>query len=112
MNESTAGSRAWFASHRQRIEALLRRGPKGGRLCVLGAGNCNDLDLPELAGHFGEIHLVDLDEAAARGATKLLGLTNVVVHAPVDITGIAAIISTWGMPRPTDAAIAHAMQLT
>ena len=111
MNASTAGSRAWFASHRQRIEALLRRSPKGGRLCVLGAGNCNDLDLPELADHFGEIHLVDLDETAARGATHGLGLTNVVVHAPLDITGVAAIVSTWGMPRPTDATITHAMHL-
>ena len=111
MNATTAGNRAWFAAHRQRIEVLLRKNPRGARLCVLGAGNCNDLDLPELAGHFGEIHLVDLDATATRNATRPLGLANLIVHAPLDITGIAAILSTWGMPRPTDAAITHAIQL-
>jgi len=81
MNATTAGNRAWFAAHRQRIEVLLRKNPRGARLCVLGAGNCNDLDLPELAGHFGEIHLVDLDATATRNATRPLGLANLIVHA-------------------------------
>ena len=29
-------------------------------LCVLGAGNCNDLDLRRLSSLFDEVHLVDL----------------------------------------------------
>jgi hypothetical protein len=36
----------------------------GGRLCVLGAGECNDLDLERLVGSFREIHLVDVDGKA------------------------------------------------
>jgi hypothetical protein len=33
-------------------------------LCVLGAGNCNDVDLERLAESFSEIHLVDVDAPA------------------------------------------------
>jgi hypothetical protein len=41
------------------------------RLCVLGAGNCNDIDLPRLAEVFAEIHLVDVDgPALARAVAR------------------------------------------
>ena len=62
-NRSTRDHWPHFASHRDWIERLLVADGLGGggRLCVLGAGNCNDLDLPALAEAFDEIHLVDLD---------------------------------------------------
>jgi hypothetical protein len=60
-----------FAAHRERVTRHLLRGSAGGRLCVLGAGNCNDLDLPALAEHFGEVRLVDLDgDALAFGVDR------------------------------------------
>ena len=44
------------------MSLLLRLGGDGSRrLCVLGAGNCNDLDLVRLARSFAQVHLVDLD---------------------------------------------------
>lgn len=59
---------AWdgYAAHRRTVSEHLVRGrpAREGRLCVLGAGNSNDLDLPLLSATFAEIHLVDLDAAA------------------------------------------------
>jgi hypothetical protein len=63
-----------YAGHRARFtEALLgcaREGAPRGRLCVLGAGKCNDLDLDQLAARFTEIHLVDLEPAALAAAVS------------------------------------------
>ena len=55
-----------FSGHRQKVSALLGAGaePRAGRLCVLGAGNCNDLDLASLLQAHREVHLVDLDAVA------------------------------------------------
>jgi hypothetical protein len=66
-NRNSLPSYRRFAGHRQRLtQAILERLPAVGdaRLCVLGAGNCHDLDLPRLAERYREIHLVDLDEQA------------------------------------------------
>ncbi|MFK8113607.1 MAG: hypothetical protein AB8B91_15505 [Rubripirellula sp.] len=66
-NQITRADWEAFAGHRQSVsERLLSAG--SGReqpsLCVLGAGNGNDLDLPLLVEHFQEITLVDLDRSA------------------------------------------------
>lgn len=66
-NVQTADGWERFAEHRRRVTQILCREP-GGRLCVLGAGNCNDLDLAALAEAYEEVHLVDLDEDALRKA--------------------------------------------
>ena len=51
-NRSTRGHWTYFASHRAEIQKLLVTdvGPPTAarRLCVLGAGNCNDVDLNTL----------------------------------------------------------------
>src|SRR5690348_7317196 len=55
-----------FSTHRARLtEAILGLAPPAGSpsLCLLGAGNCNDVDLPALAARFAEVHLVDIDPA-------------------------------------------------
>ncbi len=80
-----------FAPHRERVTALALAGdPVGGTVAVLGAGNCNDLDLPQLAARFAEIHLVDLDgEALERArARQAPGVAaRLVLHAGVDLSG-------------------------
>ncbi len=70
LNEATAAHWGLYATHRARLMGLIRgAGQDGpGRLCIAGAGNCNDLDLAGLARGFREIHLVDLDETAIRRA--------------------------------------------
>ena len=54
------------ANHRVKLTGYLTglAGDRQGRLCVLGAGNCNDLDLKRLLQVYSEVHLVDLDESA------------------------------------------------
>src|SRR5687768_13376737 len=60
---------AWddFSSHRRRATDLLVAAATGRSrptLCLLGAGNCNDLELPQLLKIYSEIHLVDADDHA------------------------------------------------
>jgi len=62
-----------------------------GRLCLLGAGNCNDYQLDELAERFSEIHLVDIDPAALARATNRQAApvrNKLKCHAPVDLSGL------------------------
>ncbi len=99
-NLSTRSHWEHFAAHRAHIEELLLPdcSHPAGRLCVLGAGNCNDLDLPRLSERFDEIHLVDLDANALDQAIQRQGVEGsfkLRVHAPVDLTGIADALSRW-----------------
>jgi hypothetical protein len=92
-NRESAGLGEHFGAHRARVTALALEGAPaggGGTLAVLGAGNCNDLDLQALAACFREIHLVDLDEEAVRRARDRQPpavADKVVLHAPVDLSG-------------------------
>jgi hypothetical protein len=86
-------------------DLLAREGTGGGRICLLGAGNCNDLDLDRLAGAFAEVHLVDLDaDALAEGVARQAPreVERIVRHAPVDVTGLAARLAKWNDQRPSD----------
>lgn len=81
------------------------------RLCVLGAGNSNDLDLPALAGAYREVHLVDLDdEALLRGIRRQLpeGEAAIQRHGGLDLTGIGdtlaarSAVADWRPPTGDD----------
>jgi hypothetical protein len=94
---STRPQQDWalYAAHRARLtEAVLASAATpGGRLCVLGAGSCNDLDLERLAEVFTEIHLVDLDaKALARAVARQPAAVRARLrrHAPVDLSGLSA----------------------
>jgi hypothetical protein len=88
-NQATLARWDSFSEHRLRVTALALEAP-GQTLAVLGAGNCNDLDLLALAARFREIHLVDLDEEALRRAFDRQPdevKRRLVLHAPVDLSG-------------------------
>lgn len=58
---------------------------------MLGAGNCNDLDLAALASVYSEVHLVDIDEEALlRGVHRQLAERGESIHrhGGIDLTGI------------------------
>lgn len=59
-----------YRAHRTQLtRALLESAPRSNaRLCLLGAGKCNDVDLPALAEKFSEIHLVDIEPSALASA--------------------------------------------
>jgi hypothetical protein len=101
-----------FAEHRALVTGLARDAAGEGvldRLAVLGAGNCNDLDLAELARRYREIHLVDVDEEAvarARERQPAEVARALVVHAPVDLSGALDKLVALRGERPTPAQIA------
>lgn len=61
------------------------------RLLVLGAGNCNDLELATLIAHVDELHLVDLDaESLEAGVAhqQMQHVETVRRHGGVDLSGV------------------------
>lgn len=99
-NRETKDGWGPFQAHRNRVTEHLRVGetPGGARLCVLGAGNCNDLDLSALRAGYHEIHLVDLDAAALADGVARQGLAadaGVYCHGGVDVTGVLDRLAGW-----------------
>lgn len=110
---------AWqrYARHRERVTDLLLGtvdddipedvATRTRRLCLLGAGNCNDVDLKRLAESFDEIHLVDLDEDALADGVRRAGFEHtqdtIHLHAGLDLSGI---LSGLANIDPTGAAAA------
>jgi hypothetical protein len=94
-----------FADHRKRVSELLVSGAEPGRsrLCVLGAGNGNDLDLPALLRAHREVHLLDLDdEALAQGVARqgVAGHPSLHHYGGVDVTGMLEAIASWSPHTP------------
>jgi len=89
-----------FEAHRVRVARVIQqsRATSTDRLCILGAGNCNDLDLPLLLKDLSEVVLVDLDaEALQRGVRKQgseLG-PHLRVISGLDLTGMLDRVSKW-----------------
>jgi hypothetical protein len=107
-------ARDWelFAPHRERLMAVIPAEPAGGTLCVLGAGKCDDLDLPGLAERFSVIHLVDLDGEAmerARDRQPAPVRDAIVPHAGVDVSGLLARLDEWGDAFPDDRTLHQAV---
>lgn len=99
-NKASLRYYAQFADHRRQQTDLVlaTNGDKTGRLAVLGAGNCYDLDLNRLAQQFREIHLVDIDRVAitrARNRVAAAHIKKIHLHAPVDISGANQQLETW-----------------
>jgi hypothetical protein len=93
-----------YAGHRERLTAeILRLAPEGGegRVCLLGAGNTNDVDLAQLATRYAEIHLVDIDPGAL---SRSVGRQSAEVrarlrsHAPVDLSGLYHQLDSGRLP--------------
>ena len=95
-----------FGPHRDRVTQLLvDSATRGGRLCVLGAGNCNDVDLEALLDGFQEIHLVDLDTDALTAGVARQGCeasSRVLLHGDVDVTFLADRLASWTAEHPPE----------
>jgi hypothetical protein len=83
-----------FASHREHVMRLITTASLALRhvhrpsISIIGAGNCQDIDLSILAKQFREIRLFDIDEASVNLASaKPLNDEdgNVRIFAPIDI---------------------------
>jgi hypothetical protein len=113
-NAASRDQWAGFALHRARVSALLGAGAAaaGTRLCVLGAGNGNDLDLAALLAAHREVHLVDLDgDALASGVWRqgMRGHPGLFLHGGLDVTAMLDDMATWtplsAIEEPTLAAL-------
>ena len=92
-NAESAGSWELAQSHRQRLTQLLldRKCDVDPKLCVLGAGSCNDLDLKQLLHGFQSIDLVDIDLAALQqgsAAQRCQTSETLRLHGDYDVTGV------------------------
>lgn len=98
-NKASLKYYAHFEEHRrQQTDLILSSAGNGARICILGAGNCFDMDLQSLSDHAQEIHLVDIDRDAITAAKKrLLGARadKVFLHCPVDVSGAHGRLEDW-----------------
>lgn len=111
LRDNASSRHSWdgFRSHRLKVTGHLQisQAPASSRLCVLGAGNCNDLDLPTLLRVHREVHLVDLDgDALAQGVARqrLADCPAVHCHGGIDVTGVLDTVVRWtpGAPIPEE----------
>lgn len=94
-NRASQASWQAFAAHRDQVTSRLEAAAPGS-LCVLGAGNCNDIDLVRLSAHFRKITLVDIDAEAMQAGVAFQFQTadeptrlrrQRIVISPCDLTG-------------------------
>lgn len=104
---NTEADAAWalYAPHRERVTQLLldARASTDDRLCLLGAGNLNDVNLAALSSAFAEIVLVDVDAAALRRGLSRQGTAEdarVRVIAPADVSGAFSELTEMTDERP------------
>jgi hypothetical protein len=99
-NAASRDQWAGFEEHRRMVSDLLSADgdPGRSRLCVLGTGNCNDLDLPKLLKCHHTVHLVDLDrDAVARGVARqnVPDQPALRLFGSVDLTGMLDTIAVF-----------------
>jgi hypothetical protein len=97
-NASSRDQWQQFAEHRRCLTAVLARDAtvERSRLCVLGAGNANDLDLMTLLAVHREVHLVDIDSDAIADGVARQGVARhprLWLHGGVDVTAMLGVLS-------------------
>ena len=115
LNRETLDNWRLYHSHREAVADLICRPPQpaSARLCILGAGNCNDLDLARFTGRFKQVDLVDLDrQAMAAGIQRQSPSTpeRISLHGGIDLTGILKTLDTWERYRPGKESIDHCIR--
>ncbi|HEX5445263.1 MAG TPA: hypothetical protein VFW87_15605 [Pirellulales bacterium] len=118
LRRNAARRDAWsgYAAHRAettaRIVAAARS--QNDQLCLLGAGNGDDLDLAEIASVYSQANLADIDaDALARGLDRLPASQrqSFRLHGGIDLTGCWQYLGN--RPRgdaPTDAELEQVIQ--
>ena len=93
---------AWeaFGEHREQVMRLLRPDTSypAVTLCLIGAGNCNDVDLASLCGQYDRIELVDWDAAALEAGVARQSIeagSQIMLRGGVDVTSIGGELSQW-----------------
>lgn len=115
LNSQTKASWDVFGHHREKTTSLIigAAGTSAGSLAVLGAGNCNDLDLPAIASTYTDMYLFDIDEPALVAGVERQSLPKEAadrVHGRIaDLSGALDLLKAWNtMDDLTDATAAKA----
>jgi hypothetical protein len=115
-NRAAAGASELYAGHRARLTAAiaeLAAPGRRGRLALLGAGNCLDVDLAQLGALFAEVHLFDVDAPAlrrARAGQPPSLRSRLHLHAPFDVSGaLAGLDAGWRRRAPAAGELASAL---
>ncbi len=111
-NAQSAGLWDLYAEHRQKLTDLVAAHGPRHRVAILGAGNCNDLDLAALAKPFQEIHLADLDPAAlVRALRRQTPATrrHLFTHPGRDLSGLVSRLPFWRQRAPDLETLARAV---
>lgn len=102
-NRGTAMGWDLYRDHRAKVTQLVVSQAMSGpaSLCVLGAGNCNDLDLSAADRTFAEIHLVDVDVQAMVGALLRQEVPEAKFRLrELDVSGVGPQLSRWVNVQP------------
>jgi hypothetical protein len=105
-NRQTVANWDVFADHRAHLTRIIRAlcGEGVDRLAILGAGNCNDIELRTLLEQARIIDLVDLDSEAVKAGLEKQRLgrcRRIKPRVGIDVTGAAHCLS-WSNKVPTD----------
>jgi hypothetical protein len=106
-NRESDAAWALYAPHRERVTRILSATLAGPaqRLCVLGPGNLNDIDLAVLLPSLRDVLLVDVDAEAVRRGLERQGFdadARFRIVAPVDVTGALTRLADIVPDRPAD----------
>lgn len=100
-NEESQSGWDKYASHRETVtQLILDSAGNGNSLTVLGAGNCNDIDLGQLANRFEIISLVDVDRTAIETGMSRQGFSlddRRIRVLESDVTGILSSLNDLGV---------------
>ncbi len=99
-----------YAPHRERLSEIIAEYGSGSRLCILGAGNANDLDLERFVATFAEVHLTDLDASALTRAFERQSpeaQRRLVLHPERDVGGFLEHLPAWRKTGPTPEVLAN-----
>jgi hypothetical protein len=110
-NQLTRNYHERYADHRRHLMALLASVGGGREIAILGAGNCTDLDLEQLARDFSRIHLFDLDGEALERARESFAAPargRVMTHSAFDLSGLLGRLDEWGERFPDVAGLQRA----
>lgn len=95
-----------FRTNRNYINTLLKEMP-GNTLAIIGAGNCNNFELKEIARTYDDIALIDVDQQALINALEYQEMNdaeNIHLYPTIDVSGLMQTLSEWQEP-PSDKAI-------
>jgi hypothetical protein len=101
-NQRTRERWSEYASHRARVNRLIADcisssdEPAARSLCVLGAGNCNDLDFTQLVDTFGAIALLDIDTDAVSAGLERQGVAG---SGKIDVIKADLLAGVPALPR-------------